>query len=90
MAREIRSKYIDPIFGVCEEFKLNQLPTEADVLKNVLFYQMDKNKSSSFKTYINNTLNRLKNVWERTSIARGSGVTRIFFGGGFGKNIVLL
>lgn len=68
MERGNRNKYIDPIFGVCEEFKLTQLPTEADVLKNLLFYQIDGKKYLLFKTYIKNTITRLKNVWESTTI----------------------
>lgn len=65
----LRSKYVDSIFGNLKKIEFNQLPTNADVIKNVLFDQRDKkDKRTSNRPIFKQTFQRVKDVWIKTGI----------------------
>lgn len=65
----LRSKYVDSTFGNLKTFELNQLPTNADVIRNVLFDQHDKkDKRTSNRPIFKQTFQRVKDVWIKTGI----------------------
>lgn len=70
MAKEMRGdNYFDPIFGACNEFSIDQLPTKADIIKNILFLRENAtNRKDSNKPYIQQTMERVKNIWQKINI----------------------
>lgn len=57
MAKSLRATNINSVFGTCEEFSVNQLPTKADIIKCVLFYQnSSENKNGSLTPFIKKRL----------------------------------
>lgn len=65
----LRSKYSDLIFGRVEQFGSNQLPTEADVIKEVLFHVRDKEYTTqSNRQIFKQTAQHVKEIWTKTGI----------------------
>lgn len=68
MARKTRSANTDNILGICSELNSNQLPTNADVLKNYLYFRRDDNKFQNNKKYMQDTADTVQNIWMKTKI----------------------
>lgn len=69
MANRTRSGIsTDQIIGNCYSFQTNQLPTELDVLKNLLWLRKSAAKSVLLKEHVKETAKAVEDVWLKTNI----------------------
>lgn len=63
MANSCQSEFSNTILGIVDDFSLNQFPTNADVLKIILFLKQRTEKTNTtIKPFIQQTVERVKLV----------------------------